>query len=45
MHDDRLDIARGFGAEPVGLGDGHPPGQILDAARGSGADCGVEAVG
>ncbi|HUN35550.1 MAG TPA: glutathione-independent formaldehyde dehydrogenase [Trebonia sp.] len=45
MHDDRLDIARGFGAEPVSIGDGDPADQILDATGGAGADCGVEAVG
>lgn len=45
MHDDRLDIARQFGAEPVSLTDGDPAGQIIEATGGMGADCGVDAVG
>jgi len=45
MHDDRLDIARKFGAESVSLAGGDPAEQILEASGGMGAGCGVEAVG
>jgi len=42
---DRLDLAGKIGATPVDFSRGDPVEQILDATRGRGADCGVEAVG
>jgi glutathione-independent formaldehyde dehydrogenase len=34
MHQDRLAMARRFGAEPVNIGDGDPAAQILEATGG-----------
>ena len=45
MHPDRLGIAEEFGGTPVNIADGNPAEQVLEATRGAGADCGVEAVG
>ena len=45
MHADRLRIAAEFGGIPVNIADGDPAEQVLEATRGMGADCGVEAVG
>jgi glutathione-independent formaldehyde dehydrogenase len=45
MEQDRLELARRFGAEPVSLADGDPVQQIMEATSGLGADRGIEAVG
>lgn len=45
MNADRLRIAEKFGATPVPIQAGNPAEQILEATKGLGADCGVEAVG
>jgi glutathione-independent formaldehyde dehydrogenase len=45
MHPDRLRIAEEFGGTPVSIDGGNPAEQILEATGGTGADCGVEAVG
>ena len=45
MHPARLRIAEEFGGTPVNIADGNPAEQVLEATRGVGADCGVEAVG
>jgi glutathione-independent formaldehyde dehydrogenase len=45
FHDDRLKLAESIGATPVDVREGSPIEQILDATSGTGADCGVEAVG
>lgn len=45
MHPDRLALAERFGAIPVGIADGDPADQIIDATGGTGADRGIEAVG
>jgi glutathione-independent formaldehyde dehydrogenase len=42
---DRLDLAVKIGATPVDFSRGDPAAQILEATNGTGADCGVEAVG
>lgn len=42
---DRLRLAEGIGAVGVDFSAGDPVEQILDATRGRGTDCGVEAVG
>jgi glutathione-independent formaldehyde dehydrogenase len=42
---DRLALAERFGATPVSIERGGAAEQILDATRGLGVDCGVEAVG
>lgn len=45
MHPDRLRLARELGGTPVNIADADPAEQVLQATRGAGADCGVEAVG
>lgn len=45
FHDDRLKLAESIGATPIDVRQGDPVEQILEATRGVGADCGVEAVG
>ncbi|MFD4668503.1 glutathione-independent formaldehyde dehydrogenase [Lentzea sp. NPDC058450] len=42
---DRLRLAERFGAIPVDFAKGSPVDQVLEATKGRGADCGVEAVG
>jgi glutathione-independent formaldehyde dehydrogenase len=42
---DRLRLAESIGAQAVDLSAGDPVEQIMDATRGRGTDCGVEAVG
>ncbi|MEE4544068.1 glutathione-independent formaldehyde dehydrogenase [Streptomyces sp. V4-01] len=42
---DRLALAESIGATKVDFSEADPVEQILDATRGRGADCGVEAVG
>ena len=42
---DRLDLAGKIGCTPVDFSRGDPVEQIMDATKGHGADCGVEAVG
>lgn len=42
---DRLRLAESIGAVPVDFSAGDPVEQIMDATRGRGTDCGVEAVG
>ena len=42
---DRLALAEKIGAIPVDFSAGDPVEQIMDATRGRGTDCGVEAVG
>jgi glutathione-independent formaldehyde dehydrogenase len=45
MHADRLRLAEEFGGTPIDISDGDPAAQILEATSGTGADCGIEAVG
>jgi glutathione-independent formaldehyde dehydrogenase len=45
LEEDRLALARKFGATPVNVAEGSAAEQILDATGGAGADCGIEAVG
>jgi glutathione-independent formaldehyde dehydrogenase len=42
---DRLNLAKSVDATPVDFSKGDPVQQILEATRGKGVDCGVEAVG
>jgi 2-desacetyl-2-hydroxyethyl bacteriochlorophyllide A dehydrogenase len=43
--EDRLEIARSFGAEPVHLTDGDPRGHVKKATGGRGVDVAIDAVG
>jgi glutathione-independent formaldehyde dehydrogenase len=45
MHADRLRLAEEFGGTPIDISDGDPAAQILEVTSGTGADCGIEAVG
>jgi glutathione-independent formaldehyde dehydrogenase len=45
FHDDRLKLAESIGATPIDIRAGDPVEQILETTGGTGADCGVEAVG
>jgi threonine dehydrogenase-like Zn-dependent dehydrogenase len=43
--DQRLEMAQGFGATPIKLGDSHPVMAVQNATQGSGADVVIECVG
>src|SRR4029453_4162416 len=43
--DDRLEMARSFGAEPVHPPDGEPRGDVKKATGGRGVDVAIDAVG
>jgi len=45
QHPDRLKLAESIDTSPVDFSDGDPVEKIMDATRGEGVDCGVEAVG